>query len=406
MTDTKDTAILAYSGGLDSTISIDWIKKNYGFDVITLTVGLGNGGLSQELIDRAKSAGAIDCIQSDVSEEFINNYVFSALKAGAIYENQYLLATALGRPLIAQKLVEEAGKIGAVAVAHGCTGKGNDQVRLDTSIKTLSFVNPLQIIAPAREGKMTRDEEKKYADELGIQLPGVGERIYSIDRNLWGVAIEGEDLENPWNQPLEDAYIITKSLDQAPEEPMEVIITFNSGIPVLLNGESLSGVAMVKNLNEIAGEHGIGRIDHIENRLVGIKSREVYETPGATVWNISLRALEKSILTKDQLRVKSYLSQQYADLVYEGRWFSGLRENLDAFVNSSMKYVSGDVRVRLFKGNASVNGLRSKYSLYDYDLATYSDEDKFDHQSATGFIDIFSLPNQLQRHRQPPEKKI
>ena len=406
MTDKKDTAILAYSGGLDSTISIDWIKKNYGFDVITLTVGLGNGGLSQELIDRAKSAGAIDCIQSDVSEEFINNYVFSALKAGAIYENQYLLATALGRPLIAKKLVEEAEKIGAVAVAHGCTGKGNDQVRLDTAIKTLSFVNPLQIIAPAREGKMTRDEEKKYADELGIQLPGVGERIYSIDRNLWGVAIEGEDLENPWNQPPEDAYIITKSLDQAPEEPMEVIITFNSGIPVLLNGESLSGVAMVKNLNEIAGEHGIGRIDHIENRLVGIKSREVYETPGATVLNISLRALEKSILTKDQLRVKSYLSQQYADLVYEGRWFSGLRENLDAFVNSSMKYVSGDVRVRLFKGNASVNGLRSKYSLYDYDLATYSDEDKFDHQSATGFIDIFSLPNQLQRHRQPPEKKI
>ena len=235
MTDKKNTAILAYSGGLDSTISIDWIKKNYGFDVITLTVGLGNGGISQELIDRAKSAGAINCIQSDVSEEFINDYVFPALKAGAIYENQYLLATALGRPLIAKKLVEEAEKIGAVAVAHGCTGKGNDQVRLDTSIKTLSFGNPLMIIAPAREGKMTRDEEKKYADRLGIQLQGVGEKIYSIDRNLWGVAIEGEDLENPWNQPPEDAYIITKSPDQAPEEPMDVIITFNSEITDICN---------------------------------------------------------------------------------------------------------------------------------------------------------------------------
>jgi argininosuccinate synthase len=406
MIDKRNTAILAYSGGLDSTISIDWIKKNYGFDVITLTVGLGNGGISQELIDRAKTAGALDCIQSDVSEEFINDYVFPALKAGAIYENQYLLATALGRPLIAKKLVEIAEKLGAVAVAHGCTGKGNDQVRLDTAIKTLSFENPLLIIAPAREGKMTRDEEKKYANQLGIQLPGVGEKIYSIDRNLWGVAIEGEDLENPWNQPPEDAYIITKSAKEAPEEPIDVIVTFNSGIPVSLNGEPLSGVDMVNNLNEIAGEHGIGRVDHIENRLVGIKSREVYETPGATVLNVSLRALEKSILTKDQLRIKAYLSQQYADLVYEGRWFSSLRENLDAFVNSTMKYVSGDVRVRLFKANASVNGLRSKYSLYDYDLATYSDEDKFDHQSATGFIDIFSLPSQLQRHKQPPEKKI
>ncbi len=256
-------------------------------------------------------------------------------------------------------------------------------------------MKPLLIIAPAREGKMTRDEEKKYADRLGIHLQGVGEKIYSIDHNLWGVAIEGEDLENPWNQPPEDAYIITKSPKEAPEEPMDMIITFNSGIPVSLNGQSLSGVAMVKNLNKIAGEHGVGRIDHIENRLVGIKSREVYETPGATVLNVSLRALEKSILTKDQLRIKAYLSQQYADLVYEGRWFSGLRENLDAFVNSVMKYVSGDVRVTLFKGNASVNGLRSKYSLYDYDLATYSEEDKFNHQSATGFIDIFRGSDRL-----------
>ena len=406
MTDKKNTAILAYSGGLDSTISIDWIKKNYDFDVIALTVGLGNGGLSQDLIDRAKRAGAVDCIQEDVSDEFIRNYVFPSLRAGAIYENQYLLATALGRPLIAKKLVEVARRFDAVAVAHGCTGKGNDQVRLDSAIKTLSYENPLLIIAPAREGKMTRDEEKKYAEKLNIQLPGVGEKIYSIDRNLWGVAIEGEDLEDPWSKPPEDAYIITKSPNDAPEEPMDLIIAFNSGNPISLNGETLSPVDLVGNLNEIAGEHGIGRIDHIENRLVGIKSREVYETPGATVLDLSLRALEKSILTKEQLRIKSYISQQYADLVYEGKWFSGLRENLDAFVNSSMKYVSGDVRVKLFKGNASVNGLRSKYSLYDYDLATYSDEDKFDHQSATGFIDIFSLPNQLQRHRQPPEKKI
>ena len=403
MSKSKKIAILAYSGGLDSTISIDWIKKNYDFDVIALTVGLGNGGLSQDLIDRAKRAGEVDCIQEDVSDEFIRNYVFPSLRAGAIYENQYLLATALGRPLIAKKLVEVARRFDAVAVAHGCTGKGNDQVRLDSAIKTLSYENPLLIIAPAREGKMTRDEEKKYAEKLNIQLPGVGEKIYSIDRNLWGVAIEGEDLEDPWSKPPEDAYIITKSPNDAPEEPMDLIIAFNSGNPISLNGETLSPVDLVGNLNEIAGEHGIGRIDHIENRLVGIKSREVYETPGATVLDLSLRALEKSILTKEQLRIKSYISQQYADLVYEGKWFSGLRENLDAFVNSSMKYVSGEVRIRLFKGNASVNGLRSQYSLYNYDLATYSEEDKFDHHSATGFIDIFSLPSQLQRHKQPPD---
>ena len=404
MSQEKNTAVLAYSGGLDSTISIDWIKKNYGFDVITLTVDLGNGEASSDLIKRAKKAGAVDCIQSDVTNEFVNDFVFPSLKAGAVYENQYLLATALGRPLIAKKLVEVAKKIGATAVAHGCTGKGNDQVRLDSAIKILSFDEPLLIIAPAREGTMTRDEEKQYADKLGIELPGAGERIYSIDRNLWGVAIEGEDLEDPWNSPPEDAFIMTRSPEDAPGRPMDLVISFDSGIPVALNGESLSSVALLKNLNEIAGEHGVGRVDHIENRLVGIKSREVYEMPAGTVLNTSLRALEKSVLTKEQLRVKTFISQQYADLVYDGRWFSGLRENFDAFVNSTMKYVSGEVRIRLFKGNAVVNGLKSQYSLYDYDLATYSAKDKFEHKSAVGFIDIYSLPNQIQRHKQPPEE--
>ena len=396
----KDIVILAFSGGLDSTISVDWIKRNYGYDVITLTVDLGGGQFSTDLKKRAKKAGASDCIIWDVKEEFAKDFILPSLLAGAIYENEYLLATSIGRPLMAKKLVEAALEYGAKAVAHGCTGKGNDQVRFDTAIKTLSSDAPLEIIAPAREASLTRDEEKEYAKKLDIKLPGVDERVYSIDRNLWGLAIEGEDLEDPWLEPPEDAYLITSSLEDSPNEPKYIEISFNKGTPVKLNGKKLSLVNLIEDLNDIAGLCGVGRTIHVENRLVGIKSRETYEAPAATVLYKSLQSLEKLNLSRDQQRMKSMISTTYSDLVYDGRWYSGLRENLDAYCKSSARYLTGDVRIKLFKSNCEVVGVRSPYSLYSFDLATYSSEDKFDHNSAVGFIDIYSLPSRIQRKQQ------
>ena len=397
---TKKIAVLAYSGGLDSTISIDWIKKNYGYDVITLTVDLGGGQFSTDLEKRAKKAGALDCVILDVQKEFANDFILPSLKAGVIYEDNYLLATSIGRPLMAKKLVETAYKYNANAVAHGCTGKGNDQVRFDTAIKTLSANNPLEIIAPAREASLTRDEEKEYAEKLGITLPGVEERVYSIDRNLWGLAIEGEDLEDPWVEPPEDAYLITNSINNTPENPTYIEISFKEGIPNKLNGKSLDFLEIIEKLNIIAGENGIGRVVHVENRLVGIKSREVYEAPAATVIYESFQSLEKLVLNRDQSRMKNLVATTYSDLVYDGRWFSGLRENLDAYCKSSCRYMTGDVRLKLYKSKCEVVGAKSPYSLYSYDLATYSNDDKFKHGSAVGFIDIYSLPSRIQRKQQ------
>jgi len=396
----RDKAVVAYSGGLDSTLAIDWIQKTYDLDIVTLTVDLGGGQETTGLAERAKKAGALDSLIWDVREEFVSEYVFPGLKAGAIYEGQYLLHTAFGRPLMAKKLVEAARQVGAVAVAHGCTGKGNDQVRFDAGIKTLSQDRPLRIIAPAREWEMTRDEEKGYAAELGVEIPSVGKRIYSIDRNLWGVAIEGEDLEDTWAAPNEDAYLWTKPVSETPERAAEVEIGFEEGTPVSIDGEALTGVALIDQLNSLAGEHGVGRIDHLENRLVGIKSREVYEMPAAVVLHTALRALETAVLARDQNRLKAVVAQQYSDLVYDGRWFTALRGNMDAFVDSALRYATGDVRVRLHKGSAIVTGRRSPYSLYSFDLATYSTEDKFDHEAAVGFIDIYSLPAQVQAKAQ------
>ena len=393
-------AILAYSGGLDSTISIDWIKKNYGYDVITLTVDLGGGQFSPDLENRAKQAGASECIILDVKEEFANKFIMPSLLSGAIYEDKYLLATSIGRPLMAKKLVEYAEKYNAIAVAHGCTGKGNDQVRFDLSIKTLSVNSPLEIIAPAREASFTRDEEKEYAEKLGIKLPGVGERVYSIDRNLWGLAIEGEDIEDPWIEPPEDAYLITSSVESSPDEPKYFEISFEKGFPIKINGKNTPIVTIIEQLNEIAGLHGVGRIVHVENRLVGIKSREVYEAPAATVMHASIKGLEELILNREQLNMKKIISNTYSDLIYDGRWFSGLRENLDAYCKSSSRYLTGDIRIKLFKGKCEVVGVRSPYSLYSFDLATYSSDDKFDHNSAEGFIDIYSLPSRIQRKQQ------
>ena len=399
----REKCVLAYSGGMDSTISIVWIREHYDLDVVTLTVDIGGGPELEGVRERAASAGAVQSLVWDVKDEFARDFIVPGLKAGAIYEDVYALSTALGRPLMAKKLVEAAREVGAVAVAHGCTGKGNDQVRFDAGVKTLSaHGTPLRIIAPAREWEMTRDEEKEFAARAGLELREVGDdqRVYSIDRNMWGLAIEGEDLEDTWQQPPEDAFSWTRAADDTPDSPEEVTIGFEKGTPVSLNGEPTDLVELIESLNAIAGAHGVGRVDHLENRLVGIKSREVYETPAAVVLYKAIKALETAVLSRDQQRVKSQFAQVYADLVYDGRWYTGLRENLDAFVNSIMRYATGEVRLSLFKGNANVVGRRSEYSLYDFELATYSTEDEFDHQAATGFIDIYSLPARTQARRQ------
>ena len=399
----RDKCVLAYSGGMDSTISIVWIRQQYDLDVVTLTVDIGGGPELEGVRERAASAGAIQSLVWDVKDEFARDFIVPGLKAGAMYEDVYALSTAFGRPLMAKKLVEAAREVGAVAVAHGCTGKGNDQVRFDAGIKTLSaHGTPLRIIAPAREWEMTRDEEKQFAARAGLELREVGDdqRVYSIDRNMWGLAIEGEDLEDTWKQPPEDAFSWTRAPEDTPDAPEEVTIGFEEGAPVSLNGEPTDLVELIESLNAIAGAHGVGRVDHLENRLVGIKSREVYETPAAVVLYKAIKALETAVLSRDQQRVKSQFAQTYADLVYDGRWYTALRENLDAFVNSTMRYATGEVRLSLFKGNTNVVGRRSEYSLYDFELATYSTEDEFDHQAATGFIDIYSLPARTQARRQ------
>lgn len=399
----KDKCVLAYSGGMDSTISIVWIRENYDLDVVTLTVDIGGGPELEGVRERAASAGAVESLVWDVREEFARDFIVPGLKAGAMYEDVYALSTAFGRPLMAKKLVEAARQVGAVAVAHGCTGKGNDQVRFDAGVKTLSaHGEPLRIIAPAREWEMTRDEEKDFAIKAGLELREVGEdqRVYSIDRNMWGLAVEGEDLEDTWLEPPEDAFSWTASPEDAPDESQEVEISFDQGVPVALDGEKLGIVELIEQLNVIAGAHGVGRVDHLENRLVGIKSREVYETPAASVMFQALSALETSTLSRDQQRIKAHLAQVYADLVYDGRWYTLLRENLDAFVNSTMRYTTGDVRVKLYKGSSTVIGRRSPYSLYDFELATYSTEDEFDHGAAVGFIDIYSLPARTQARHQ------
>jgi argininosuccinate synthase len=404
----REKCVLAYSGGMDSTISTVWIQENYNMDVVTLTVDLGAGPEIVGVKERAAQAGAVQSLVWDVRDEFVNEYVFPGLKAGAMYEGVYALSTALGRPLMAKKLVEAAREVSATAVAHGCTGKGNDQVRFDSGIMTLAASGePLRIVAPAREWGMTRDEEKLYAQKAGLELREVGsdQRVYSIDRNLWGQAIEGEDLEDTWLAPPEDAFSWTKQISDTPDEPIEVVVGFEKGIPVSIDGTPKSGVELIAILNDMAGEHGVGRIDHVENRLVGIKSREVYETPAAIVLHTALKALETSTMSREQQRVKENLSAIYSDMVYDGRWFTELRTNIAAFMDSVHEYSTGDVRLRLHKGSCLVVGRRSPFSLYDFDLATYSTTDSFDHEAATGFIDIYSLSARTQSRRQTNSEK-
>ncbi len=399
--------VLAYSGGLDTSVAIRWLGERYGAEVIALTVDLGANDRDLEAI-RAKAlrTGAVDAIVLDVKDEFVRDYVFPALQAGAVYEGEYPLATALARPLIASKQVEIARKYGATAVAHGCTGKGNDQVRFD--VVTGALAPDLKVIAPAREWGMTRDEEIEYANKHGIPVPVKKGAAYSVDQNLWGRSVECGVLEDPWAAPPEDVYEWTVSPAIAPDEPRLVEIGFEQGIPVALDGKAMGGVELVTTLARIAGAHGVGRVDHVENRLVGIKSREIYEAPAATVLLRAHQALEDLCLMKDQARFKARVAIEYADLVYNGLWFTPHRQDLAAYVASTQRHVTGTVRVKLYKGTCTVVGRKSPQSLYSYKLATYDKEDAFDASAAEGFIKIWGLPVRVHaqvRGEQPEGEK-
>lgn len=386
----SEKVILAYSGGLDTSVAIPWLKENYGYDVIALAVDLSGGEDVNEALSRAKRNGAVEAISVDASEEFVEEFIAGAIRANALYEEKYPLATALGRPCIVRHLVKEAAKQGAVAVAHGCTGKGNDQVRFDIGIKSLDPT--LKIVAPIREWKMSREEEIDYATQKGIEITVDKTKVYSIDANIWGTAIEGGDLEDPWNEPQDKVYLTTKRISETPDEPAYAEIGFKEGLPVALNGKQLKMKEIIEALNKLAGANGVGRLDMIENRLVGIKSREVYEAPAALSIIAAHKALEDLTLERDTLHFKRAAEQKYADLVYTGMWFSPLREALDAFFLTIQKNVTGTVRLKFHKGNLTVTGRRSPVSLYDHGLATYDKGDMFDHDAAKGFIELFGLP--------------
>ena len=395
----KQRVVLAYSGGLDTSVAIPWIKERYDAEVITLTAELGQGRDTEEIRQKALKTGAEKATVIDGQVPFIERFVWPSLRAGTIYESQYPLATALARPLIAEYMAKVALEEGAEFVAHGCTGKGNDQVRFDVSVAALA--PHLQVIAPAREWGMSRDQEIDYAEKHGVPVPNTKASPYSVDENLWGRSIEAGLLEDPWNEPPEDVYFMTKSVAEAPDVPAYLEIEFVKGTPVGINGKTLSGLDIVNHVNTLAGAHGVGRIDHLENRLVGIKSREIYEAPAGVVLHDAHRALETLTLGKEQMRFKELVAQQYSDLVYNGLWFSRHREDLDAYVDSTQEFVSGTVRVKLHKGTCSVVGRKSPHALYDYGLATYDESDVFDHQASVGFIKVFGLPVRTQALRQP-----
>lgn len=385
----KEKVVLAYSGGLDTSVMIKWIQENYDADVITLTVDVGQGIDAEIVEERALSLGALKHYTIDAKKEFVLDYVFPAIKANALYEEKYPLSSALSRPLIAAKMVEVANKEGATIVAHGCSGKGNDQVRFDVTIKSLA--PHLKVIAPVRDWQLTRDKEIEFAKERNLQIQLSGRNPYSIDENLWGRSIECGALENPDNEPPEEAFEWTLPLEKCPDKPEYVTIDFEQGVPCTLNNEAMDPVSLITKLNEIGGTHGIGRIDHIEDRVVGIKSREVYECPAATLVLEAHKDLEKLVLTCHELAFKKYVDTQWAFLVYSGLWVDPLRTDLEAFINKTQERVCGKVRLKLYKGNLRVVGRSSNYALYDLKLATYDIKTTFDQTSAHGFIELWGL---------------
>lgn len=393
-----EKVVLAYSGGVDTTVCIPYLMNEFGVkEVITLAADLGQGDELEPIRKKALASGAKESLVADATEDFVVNYAFPSIKANALYENRYPLSTALARPLIAKLLVDAAEKYGADAVAHGCTGKGNDQVRFDVSIAAL---NPdLKVLAPAREWGMSRPEAMAYGEKYGLSFPVKKSSPYSIDRNLLGRSIEAGPLEDPWNEPLEEIYVMTKGIADTPDQPDYVEIGFEKGIPVALNGETLGPVALITQLNDVVGKHGFGRLDMLENRLVGIKSREIYETPALLVLIAAHRDLESLTLTADVTHYKRGIEQTYSEIVYNGLWYSPLKQALDAFIDQTQERVTGVVRVKLFKGQATVVGRKSTNTLYTDELATYGADDQFDHKAAEGFIYVWGLPTRVWSQR-------
>jgi len=387
--------VLAYSGGLDTSIIIPWLKDNYGAEVIAFAADIGQGSELKGLEEKAIRTGASKLIVDDLREEFIREFAFPTLRAGAVYERKYLLGTSFARPLIARRQVEIAEQEGADAVSHGCTGKGNDQVRFELTYKAL---NPkLRIIAPWREWDIkSREDEIDYAHDRKVPIAATKEKIYSEDRNLWHLSHEGGILENPWAEPEENMYALTVAPEKAPDKPQYVEIEFENGTPVAVDGSKLGPVEIVETLNKTGGTHGVGRTDLVENRLVGMKSRGVYETPGGTLLLAAHRELESLTLDKATLHYKDILAGKYAELVYNGQWFTPLRYAMDAFIDTIQTRVTGTVRLKLYKGNVIIAGRKSPFSLYREDLATFAEDSVYNQKEAEGFINLFGLPNKVE----------
>ena len=390
--------VLAYSGGLDTSVACRWLQEDRGYEVHCLTIDLGQAEDLEGAKRRGAEAGAASVEVIDAREDFLKYFVFPALGANVVYEGRYPLATALGRPLIGKLLVDHAHEIGASAVAHGCTGKGNDQVRLDVAVQTLA--PDLKIVGTQREHPLSRPAALEYAAQHGISVRHTKESPYSIDQNLWGRSVEAGVLEDPWVEPPEDVFEWTRAIPDTPDEPAVIEIAFEEGVPVGLDGERIEAVELVQRLSDLGGEHGIGRIDMVENRLVGIKSREIYEAPAALILIEAHRALEELTLSKAQQRFKYLVAQDYADLIYNGLWFTAHHRDLSAYVQSTQRHVTGEVRVRLAKGSVTTLGRRAEHSLYSQELATYDDDDQFNHEDALGFIRLHGLQAQVQAHRQ------
>ncbi len=391
-----EKVVLAYSGGLDTSVILPWLKETYGYDVIAFAAELGQGDELAGIKRKALASGAVKCVVKDLRREFVEEYLWPMLKAGAVYENSYLLGTSVARPLIAKHQVEVAQAEGATAVAHGATGKGNDQVRFELTYMALD--PSLKIVAPWKDPNFeltSREAAVDYAKKHKIPIDQTKKKIYSRDRNLWHISHEGADLEDPANEPNDELFVISQPVSKAPAKPDYVTIGFHEGVPIKLNHRLTTGIKMIEALNELGGRHGVGQVDLVENRLVGIKSRGVYETPGGTILMTAHSCLESLTLDRETLHYKQQLALKYADIVYYGQWFTPLREALDAFVNVTQRNVSGDVRLKLFKGRCTPAGITSPHSLYRTDMASFKMGDEYDPTDATGFIRLFGLPGKV-----------
>jgi len=399
----SERVVLAYSGGLDTSVGIGWLKEATGKEVVALAIDVGQGGEDMDVIrQRALDCGAVEAIVVDAKAEFADDYLMPALKANALYQKRYPLVSALSRPLIGKHLASVARKLGADSVAHGCTGKGNDQVRFEAAVAAIA--PELKSIAPIRDLALTRDKAIEFAEKNNLPIAQSKKSPYSVDQNVWGRAVETGFLEDPWNAPIEDLYSYTQDPDVL-REATEVTIKFEAGIPVAIDGVSCTAIELIQKMNDLAGAHGVGRIDIVEDRLVGIKSREVYESPAGIALIAAHEELENLTLERDVNRFKRGIEARWADLVYEGLWFSGLKRSLDVFIDHTQEYVSGEVRLKLQGGRAVVTGRKSDESLYDFDLATYDTGDTFDQSMAKGFIELWALPSKIAAKRDASRDK-